>query len=188
MTANSSSTTTDAAAASETMQDQLPSDGPVMPASADSQPASPATGSRIRRLLLVLLINGPSVMTGVEASIFEPFFPLEATAKAQTPAHIGVVFASFAVAHFVTSIAAGALVPLLGLRFALVSSCLGMTAATLLIAFVTRVPGGSTFLAACLVLRIVGGICAAIADVSTITCAMERFPDQLPLVMVSRSL
>ncbi|KAF6041445.1 hypothetical protein EB796_000243 [Bugula neritina] len=61
------------------------------------------------RLLVVRVLTVQFIALCTDTFLY-PFFPQEATAKGLTPTHIGIVFSSFELARFVSSLATGCLV------------------------------------------------------------------------------
>ena len=139
---------------------------------------------KLRRLLLAILLNGPMLVSAIESSVMSPFFPLEAKAKGLSTTQVGVVSSIMDVSFCATSLAAGPLIPRIGLRTCLSLGCLALAAASAAFAAVTMISDTLAFFIVCLMLRSFVGAAGAIADAASFTYVMDRMTEEVPLMLV----
>ena len=140
---------------------------------------------KLRRLLLAILLNGPMLVSAIESSVMSPFFPLEAKAKGLSTTQVGVVSSIMDVSFCATSLAAGPLIPRIGLRTCLSLGCLALAAGASAFAAVLLIADSATFFIVCIILRTLIGAAGAITETASFAFVMERATGEAPFLLVS---
>lgn len=129
-------------------------------------------------LLCLSLVNLTAYLT---MSIIAPFFPYEASVKGMRESLAGFVFSVYAFVMMVSSPLLGKLLPVVGVKFMLLSGIWFSGWSNVLFGVLEDVHDTTTFTVLCFVVRAVGAFGAASFSTASYTYIIHLFPENVGL-------
>ncbi|XP_044145893.1 MFS-type transporter SLC18B1-like [Bufo gargarizans] len=145
------------------------------------------TSRRLSRQQVLTMISAASLnfSSMICYSILGPFFPQEAVKKGVSNTMIGVIFGSFALCNFVSSLILGKYIVQIGAKFMFVAGLTISGVATILFGLLDKAPDGAIFIALCLILRCVDAVGFGASITASSSILAKAFPNNIATVFGS---
>lgn len=130
--------------------------------------------------MLLGVLSVAAVCTSAVYGLLGPVFPEFAKGKGTSESAVGWIFGAFALTVFLVSPHVGStLLPWMGKKRVQVVGLWVLGLATMAFAIVPALPGGATLTIACLIIRVVQGVGAAMAETASYSLCATLFQDDL---------
>ncbi|XP_035271803.1 MFS-type transporter SLC18B1 isoform X2 [Anguilla anguilla] len=148
---------------------------------------TPTVTPRMSRQQVLTLISVASVnfSSMICYSILGPFFPYEAKKKGASQTVIGLIFGCYALCNLMGSLILGKYIVQIGAKFMLVSGLFVSSVCTILFGLLDKVPGTTTFVALCFIIRSIDALGFAAAMTSSFAISAKVFPNNIATVLGS---